>query len=184
MKKVSLLLLACIAAITILHAQQVPPAPADKAVVYFVRISSLGFAINFSYFDSTRLIAKCNGTNYVRHECQPGPHLFWARSENRDYIEAELEAGKIYFVEVQPQMGGLKAAVQLSPVTPDNEKRIGKILKLIGKKSPESFSSEELSRDEEEMQDIIKRGLEKYKEDKEKGKKIEQLEKTMFYTPS
>lgn len=184
MKKVSFLLLACIATTALLYAQQVPPAPADKAVVYFVRVSSLGFAINFSYFDSTRLIAKGNGTNYVRYECQPGSHLFWARSENKDFIEAELEAGKIYFIEVQPQMGGLKAAVQLYPVTPDNEKKMKKILKLMEKKSPESFSSEELSKEETEMQEIIRRGIEKYKEDKEKGKKIEQLEKTMFYTPS
>ncbi len=184
MKKVSFLLLVCIAVITRLHAQEVPPAPADKAVVYFVRLSSLGFAINFSYFDSTRLIAKCNGTNYVRYECQPGSHLFWARSENKDFVEAELAAGKIYFIEVQPQMGGIKAAVQLFPVTPENDKKMEKILKLMGKKSPESFSSEELSREEAEMQDVIKRGLEKYKEDKEKGKKIEQLGKNMFYTSS
>lgn len=33
------------------------------------------------------------------------------------------------------------------------------------------------------MQDVILRGLEKYKEEKEKGKKQERLEKHMFYTP-
>lgn len=72
--------------------QEIPPAPADKAVVYFVRTSGLGFAINFTYIDSVTLIAKANGTNYVRYECDPGNHLFWARSENRDFVEAELEA--------------------------------------------------------------------------------------------
>src|SRR5688500_8701014 len=79
-------------------AQIIDPAPADKAVIYFVRPSFLGFAINFSYFDSTRLIGKFKGPAYIRYTCDPGSHLFWARSENRDFVEAEVEAGKIYFI--------------------------------------------------------------------------------------
>lgn len=63
-------------------AQSLTPAPTGKAVVYFVRPSLLGFAINFSYFDSTALIGRFNAPKYIRYECDPGPHLFWARSEN------------------------------------------------------------------------------------------------------
>jgi len=162
-------------------AQEIAPAPNDKAVVYFVRVSSLGFAINFSYFDSARLIGKFNGPKYIRYECEPGSHLFWARSENRDFMEAEVEAVKIYFVEAVPQLGGLKAGVQLLPVDPADEKRMRKIMKLLNKKSSESFTGEELAQETKEMEDIIARGLEKYKEEKEKGKKTERLEKSMDY---
>lgn len=162
-------------------AQTIDPAPADKAVVYFVRPSSLGFAINFSYFDSTRLIGKFNGPAYIRYTCDPGQHLFWARSENRDFVEAELEAGKIYFIEAIVNMGAMKAAVNLEPVDPNDEKRMNRILKLMGKRSSESFSEAELKEQETKMKDVIDRGLAKYAEEKQKGKIKPGLAKSMSY---
>ncbi len=161
--------------------QDLTPAPADKAVVYFVRPSSFGFAINFSYFDSARLIGKFNGTGYIRYECDPGTHLFWARSENKDFVEADVEAGKIYFLEAIPQMGGIKAGVRLAPVDPKSQKKMEKLLKLLNKKSPESFTPEQLEEEQKKMDDVIKRGLEKYLQEKEAGNKVERLERTMYY---
>lgn len=161
--------------------QEIAAAPADKAVVYFVRISSLGFAINFSYFDSTRLIAKFNGPKYFRYECDPGYHLFWVRSENKDFVEAEVEAGKIYFIEAVPTLGAIKAAVEFVPLDPTNEKKMNRVFKLLKKKSPETFTEEEIEKETKRFDDVIAKGMEKYKEDKEKGKKILQLEKTMNY---
>lgn len=162
--------------------QGLSPAPADKAVVYIVRTSSLGFAINFSYFDSTQLIGRFNGPKYIRYECEPGTHLIWGRSENRDFIEADLEAGKIYFIEATPKMGAMKAAIELKPVDPNDAKKMEKILKLINKKPSQSFTEAELAADEKELGDAIVRGLEKYKEEKASGKVIAQLPKTMFYS--
>jgi len=83
--------------------QNIEPAPADKAIVYFVRTSSLGFAINFSYFDSTKLVGKFNGPKYIRYECDPGSHLFWARSENKDFVEAEVDAEKSISLKPSPE---------------------------------------------------------------------------------
>ena len=138
---------------------------------------------SISYLDSATLIAKANGTNYVRYECNPGNHIFWARTENRDYVEAELEAGKIYFLEAVPTMGAIRAAVQLRPVDPSKADVMKRIFKLMDKKKPETPSPEELKKETEEMQEVITRGLEKYKEEKEKGKKPDRLEKHMYYTP-
>jgi len=163
-------------------AQEITPAPEDKAVVYFVRTTSMGFAINFSYFDSTRLIGKFNGPKYIRYECEPGPHLFWARSENRDFIEAEVEAGKIYFIEANVKMGAVKAGVQLLPISPTDPKKIAKIMKLIKKQESESFTMEEIANETQKLGDVIQRGLEKYNEEKAKGKTNVRLEKTMHYT--
>lgn len=161
--------------------QKLEPAPEGKAVVYFVRPSSLGFAINFSYFDSAQLVGKFNGPKYIRYECEPGTHLFWAKSENRDFLEAEVEAGRIYFIEAVVKMGAVKAAVNLRPVDPADTKAMTKILKLLDKKPSESFSSEELQAEANGMQDIIFKALEKYKEDKGKGKTGPRLEKSMYY---
>lgn len=164
--------------------QDIKPAPEDKAVVYFARVSSMGFAVNFTYFDSATVIGRFNGPKYLRYECEPGKHLFWARSENRDFVEAEVEAGKIYFIEAAPQMGGIKAGVSLQPVDSTDEKTIKKILKLLKKKDSESFTPEELAKETRNFKDVIERGLEKYDQEKGNAKKIQRLEKTMYINSS
>ena len=162
--------------------QTINPAPEEKSVVYFVRTSSMGAAINFSYFDSTSLIGKCNGKNYIRYECEPGTHLFWARSENKSSVEADIDPGKIYFLDAIPKMGLGKAKVTLLPMDLNNdEKRKQKILKLIDKKPAVTFTSEELKKELAKKENVIERGMEKYAEYKEEVKEIPKLEKMMFY---
>jgi hypothetical protein len=161
--------------------QNIKPAPYNKAIVYFVRPSSYGFAINFSYFDSTRLIGKFNGPKYIRYECEPGTHLFWARSENKDFIDAEVDAGRIYFIEAKPHTGALKAEVELIPIDPKDAKTMKKVLELMDKKPSESFSEEELQKETEEMLEVIAKGLAKYAKDKEKGVVFGKLKNTMYY---
>ena len=181
MKKIQLLsaILLCISFSSI--GQGITPAPADKAVVYFVRASSTGFAINFSYFDSDKLFGLFAGKGYIRYECSPGTHIFWARSENKDFVEAEVEAGKIYFIEAIVQMGWVKAQVRLQPLDPNNKKKMKGILKVINKIPPDSMTEEELKVESVNFKDVIDRGLIKYKEAKEKGESFNRLEKTMFY---
>lgn len=181
MKKTFLLLVISVLSLTTCFGQDIPPAPQDKAVVYFVRPSALGFAINFTYLDSATVIGRFNGPKYIRYECKPGTHLFWARSENRDFIEAEVEAGKIYFIEATPKMGAVKAGVRLEPINPTDQKAMTKILKLLSKKPSEVFTKEELEAEAKELDDAIKRGLEKYTEEKAQGKTNLKLEKTMNY---
>ena len=161
--------------------QEIPKAPKNKAVVYFVRTSAFGAIVNFTYFDSTTVIAKTNGTNYVRYECEPGPHLFWAKSENIDFVEAELEAEKIYFLEAVPKMGITRAEVELRPVNFSNEKTMDRIYKLMNKKSPAITEDIKLEREIERNQNTGKETLEKYKKAKEAGRKIDRLEKDMYY---
>jgi hypothetical protein len=163
-------------------AQSIEPAPADKAVVYFVRTSSMGFAINFTYVDSALLIGKFSGQGYIRYTCDPGKHLLWARSENRDFVEADVEAGKIYFIEAIVTMGAMKAAVQLDPTNPKDEKAMKRILKIISKNQAETFSDQELKAEQIKKQDAVRKGLEKYATDKQKGKKMNVLDRSMFYS--
>ncbi|MFN8133944.1 MAG: hypothetical protein U0Z17_01465 [Bacteroidales bacterium] len=163
------------------QAQNIVPAPNNKAVVYFVRYSSMGFAINFSYFDSTRLVGRFNCPKYIRYECEPGKHLFWARSENRDYVEAEVEAGKIYFIVANPRMGAVKAQVELVAVDPKDAKIMKKILELLDKKPSETFTAEELAIDAEELKDATVKGMAKYIVEKADGVQFPQLTPAMNY---
>ena len=149
-----------------------------KAVVYFVRPKSMGALINFTYFDGENAIGKFNGQKYMRYECEPGKHLFWARSENKDFLEAELESGKMYMIEALPRMGGVKAAVKLKPVDVKDYK-MKKIQKLLWRKDPVTFTETELQEIQIEMQEVVVRAMEKYEKVKEDGKEIAKLEPTM-----
>ena len=182
MKNLITLTLVLLLSITNCISQNIEPAPEGKAVVYFVRTSSIGFAINFRYFDNDKYIGKFNGPKYMRYECEPGNHLFWAKSENKAFVEAELEAGKIYFIQAIPKMGAIKAGVHLEPANPNDKKSMIKITKLLNKKPSESFAQEELEKETIELNGLIVTSLEKYEKIKEKGKNIVRLDKSMYYT--
>lgn len=159
---------------------EIEPPSKGKAVVYFVRVSSLGAAINFRYFHNDRLIGKFNGPKYMRYECDPGEQLFWGWSENRDFVLADLDTGKVYFIEAVPQMGGLKAQVQLIPLDPTDTKRMDKVFKLMAKKPSESFTEAELEAENLKFKEDIEKGLEKYQEHTAKGK-VTRMNKEMNY---
>jgi len=145
-----------------------------KATVYFSRANSLGFLINFTFFDKEKAIGRFDGVKYLKYECEPGEHLFWARSENKSFVEANLIAGQTYLIDVVPQMGGIKAAVKLVPVDVNNYK-LKPIQKLFASKKAEYFSEIDLQNLQNEMQEVIERGMEKYNEMKSSGKQIPKL---------
>ena len=166
---------------TVSHSQGITRPKKGKAVVYFVRTMSLAFAIDFTYYDSTKVIGRFNSRNYIRYECEPGEHLFWASASNQDFITAELEAGKIYFVEAVPSAGVPYAQVFLHPIDP-NDKRMDKLDNIINKFTPRVMTESELLKETQTQEKIISKALEKYQEDLAKGKKkFKRLEKTMFY---
>jgi hypothetical protein len=167
--------------VTPLLSQKIDPAPPGKSVVYFARPSPMGFAINFSYFDSTKLIGRFNGGKYVRYECNPGRHLFWARSENRVFIEADLEPEKIYFFRASPSMGLVKAQVEMEQADPNDPKQMKNILKLMAKKAGEIFTAERLEKDSKDLENVVERGLAKYKEDRAVGRKLPPFDRTKYY---
>ncbi len=148
------------------------------AIVYFTRASSLGALVNFTYFDGDSPIGRFNGPKYIKYQCKPGKHLFWARSENKSYVEADLEAGKIYLIDVIPQMGIVKAGVKLLPVDKKRYK-LKRIQKLVTKKESMKFAEQELVALKQEMESVIKRGLAKYEQMKSKGQTISELTKEM-----
>jgi len=176
--KIKYLLLLLIIQSSFIFSQEINSDLENKATVYFTRASSLGALINFTYFDGEKPIGRFNGPKYLKYVCEPGKHLFWARSENRSYIEANLEAGKIYLIDVIPQMGAIKAGVKLIPVDKSIYK-LKRIQKLVTKKDPVKFNENELQKLKDEMGDVISRGIKKYEEIKDKNQKIKKLTKNL-----
>jgi hypothetical protein len=164
-----------------LDAQEVPPAPEGKAVVYFVRTSSLGFANGFAYFDSTRFIGKFSAPKYLRYECNPGHHIFWAKSENVDFVDATVEAGRIYFIYVDADAGVEKPIVKLEPVDPKNRDVMSRIFKLMNKKSPVVIDPEELAADGKEYKAEIKKALSQHATDSDMDGVTAMLTTEMYY---
>jgi hypothetical protein len=133
------------------------PAP-DRALVYFMRPSGFGFAINFQIWDSDRFIGLSQAKSYFAYECDPGRHLFIGMAENKRGVEADLEAGRSYFVITQVRMGGWRARMAFIPVTRGSEfwDKVGQYkaeLNFIMPKQDEVAKWEDTKRSE--VQEII-----------------------------
>ncbi|MFV8332115.1 hypothetical protein [Flavobacterium sp. GSP14] len=159
------------------YSQELKKPSEGKSLVYFTRASATGFLINFKYFDGEKYLGKFNHGKYLVYECEPGKHLFWSKSENTDFLEAELEAGKVYIIDSEPQMV-FKAAVKLIPFDNDsnNYKNIKKyerkkesILKAISGAREYIISYEELAEAKKDQEDLVKRSMEKYTKRKAEG---------------
>ena len=84
-----------------------------KALVYVVRPTSAGFAVN-SFFLIDDAIAGINkGSSYFFTYVDPGKHVFWSKSENVDALELDVEAGRTYYIQQHVRVGGFRARTKL-----------------------------------------------------------------------
>jgi hypothetical protein len=146
-----------------------------KALVYFTRVGFVGGAINFKYFDGEKYLGKFNTGNYLAYECEPGKHLFWANSENFDFLEADIEAGKVYIVQSLVKAGGFKAAVNLVPLSKNDEdylKTKEKLVKLISNKDKEYKLEVGKELNPTELKELNSKSVEKYNEKKQQAGKV------------
>jgi len=165
--------------------QEIETPKEGKVLVYFTRYDATGFLINFKYFDGDKYLGKFNYGKYMVYECEPGKHVFWSKSENFDFVEASLEAGKTYIIDSRPQMGAFKAGVKLVVFNKEleNYDRYKKrIFKSIEKGERYLPSEEEVKKEADEIKDTIEKGMEKFNKLKsENSDRIETLTDGMFY---
>jgi len=145
-------------------AQGFQPPAEGKAVVYFARVSSYGYAVSFEYFHNDEYIGVFKGKNYMRYECDPGKHLFWASSENKEFIEADLAAGGTYIVMVNIEMGAWKARVGLSPITDKNTEEFTRAKELIFSEPPSTTPQKKVDEMNVKLKDFIAEKLKMYDE--------------------
>ena len=152
---------------------QVKQAPKDKAVIYFICPFKIGGALRTNIYVDNKIIGKLSGKNYIRHKCEPGDHIFWALAENVDYVTADVEAGKIYVIDVIPHTGMLVKWIRLQPVDPDKYK-MKRMQKIIAKRIPLTFSEEKLAKWQNyNDKTIIPVGLKEFEERKVKSLHLE-----------
>jgi len=106
-------------------AQATKPEP-GKALVYFIRTSNYGYMMPSPIFDNDKYIGSIvmePGKNayvskkktHLAYQAEPGKHMFTVYAENVDFLPAELNAGKTYYVQVRPVMGIWKIRFYLTP---------------------------------------------------------------------
>lgn len=169
MKKL-LFLFALVLGLTSMFSQKITTQAIDKpsegkSLVYIVR-SGPGFLLNFRFYDNETFLGAVSGTNYLVYECEPGYHLFWATSENRDYIEAQLEPNGVYVLNGEGQSGAFIAGVNFKPLNPNEFKDKKLFYQVIKNDTKISYTKKN-----DDKVDNVRSGLEKYKDLKDKNSK-------------
>ncbi|MFN4364157.1 hypothetical protein [Chryseobacterium hispalense] len=138
--------------------------PAEgKSLVYILKTGA-GMLLNFRIYDKDKFLGAIPSGKYLVYECEPGEHVFWATSENRDYVEANLEPNAVYVINAEGQMGAFIASVNLRPLKP-MEFRDKKLFYQVVKnntKTPYQPSQDDKSEN-------IAKAMEKYQELKSKN---------------
>lgn len=101
----------------------VEAAPEGKALINVYRPSALGFAIKFSLWERSELVGVSTAKSVIQLAVEPGGHLLIARAENMSAVKVEAAAGSTYDLIAEVKMGGMKARVNLVPVTQDSPHR-------------------------------------------------------------
>ncbi len=162
MKK-SITLIAIITIVSLsLSAQGFQPPTEGKAVVYFARISSYGGGASFEYFLQDKYIGVFKGKNYMRYECNPGEQLFWASTENKEFLTANLKVGGTYIVIVDVIMGFWKAHVGLTPITDTDTELFMRAVDLINSEGPVITPISKIDKMNKKLDKFIDEELEHY----------------------
>ena len=97
-------------------------APADRALVVFIRPDSFSAAVKATVLDDQgNYVGDSLPASYFSASVTPGDHVFLAWAMNTAVLEAHLAAGQTYFVEVVLSAGLWAPRVDLVPLTPRSE---------------------------------------------------------------
>ena len=140
----------------------------NTALVTFVRPTSFGGAIQFGVWDSETFIGVTSANSYVQYKTSPGKHLFLARAENWSCVEADLEAGKSYFIITAVRMGVWKARVALEPVTRTGKISDKKISKWLSGLNATAVDPAQVEKYTDDRIDHVRQAIENIRQDKAK----------------
>lgn len=94
----------------------------DLAYVCFLRPSNFGAAATFRIFDAQqRFLGEAVSGSYWTVPLEQGEHWLYSWGENVTVVNANVLAGRTYYVVVRPRLGVLGARVQLTALAPRSE---------------------------------------------------------------
>lgn len=99
-----------------------PAAKADTATVVFIRHSGMAKkAVTTILDEGGHFVGDSTASSYFAREVPAGKHMFITWAENTDFLTADVQAGKVYYVEVDPSMGAWSARFHLFAVKPGSK---------------------------------------------------------------
>jgi hypothetical protein len=90
---------------------------AGKALVIFLRPEERAGETQAVVYDGTQFIGVVWEFWAVGYQADPGEHRFMVISEAADFMDADLVAGRTYYVEVRPRLGAWRARFSLRPLS-------------------------------------------------------------------
>ncbi len=93
----------------------------DEAGIVFFRATTFGGAIQAPIIEASEggklnFVAIVSAGKKYLHRTTPGKHLYVVGGESSEMLEADMDAGKTYYVYVSPRMGWVKARFVFMPV--------------------------------------------------------------------
>ncbi len=85
-----------------------PDAPSDKALIYVMRTTMIGYKIDSKVAVDGKWMGVNRGKTYFYFTVEPGERYFCSESENQDYLALTVEAGQTYYLQQQVEMGHLE----------------------------------------------------------------------------
>lgn len=177
-KTICTFLIAVLTGFSSLFAQGFQPPSPGKAVIYFVRVTSYGKGSSFEFFHQDKYIGVFKGQSYMRYECDPGEQLFWASSENKEFITADLSEGGTYLVTVDVIIGAWKAHVGLTPVSVTDD-TFGRAKELINSEPPIVTPMEKIDEMNIKLAEFIPEQLQKYNDEWKESKNFKHVSADM-----
>ena len=92
-----------------------PEPIADKALVYFYRVSKFtGSGLQFRIHDGEKRIGAVGNRSYFYYLAEPGEHRFWSTTEARDELIITLEPNETYYTSVEARWGAFVGRPRLT----------------------------------------------------------------------
>jgi hypothetical protein len=150
-----------------------------KSLVYIIK-SGAGALVNFRTYLNDKFLGLITMDRYLIVECDPGKQLFWAVSENRDYLECDLLPNKVYVLNVEGQIGAFVAGVSLNQLDPNEKSNKNLFSRKLRNSSAVMYDPNYYNTDDKS--ENIKKGLAKYKELKnDNSSKILVLNNSLYF---
>ena len=108
----------------------IPTPPEGQGQVVFFRAGGSGFAIGCSVNENGQKVSSLGAGRYFVMVAQPGRHEFTVKSEAKDSIALEVEAGETQYATCIIKMGIMVGRPDLAPSTEAAFRKHGK-LKLV-----------------------------------------------------
>ncbi|HEX2953382.1 MAG TPA: hypothetical protein VHR47_05295, partial [Bacillota bacterium] len=88
----------------------------ENALITFIRPEKFIKDVPFGIWGEDGYLGTLRGNTYFRVSVKPGKHIFVAKSEKYSVVEADVEAGKEYYIQLKAKVGMFLAGVQMMPV--------------------------------------------------------------------